>query len=1202
MQRLLESLPQPEAEWLNETGRSILDWGCAFGEGVSLLQASFPSAAVAGLDFSATAIAQARKRYPQARFVLSADGEIDETFDCIITSNCLEHFDDPFEVARAHLRLCRHLYIALVPYDEFPLHEAHRSRFREGHLPSSLGPFSLLHLARIDVDRGLWDGQQLLAIYASPAYLAEQQRPAMLTHQDAAGFARDEEVLWRASHELEKKNAVISARDEAITWLISREKDLSSQIASLQQDQNASRRGKAQLENALRERAAEANRIATELSAERSRQAQLAARLHVRHAEMASLSAELASASARIREIDAAYGDAKQQAEQLAAKSAAMSVELERERTQALRVPELEETARANAVKADQLTLDLKTAQERIAELSAIYAQSKEAAANHSTELTALKQSLSWRLTGPFRRVGEAFPWLEHATRIVAKFVWFTVTLRLPAAVLRTLRRRRDRATISSIGGFEAEWYLAANPDVRRSGIHPLVHYVAYGTTEGRDPNRMFDTVRYLTANPDLDPDRLNPLAHYLKYGAAEGRDPGPQFDTRWYLAANPDVQRAGKNPLIHYLSYGAAEGRAPRPSPVPAVKMPRPTVPLRHSKYDVIILANIDWAARWQRPQQLAQQFARNGHRVFYVVAHPNTADDGGFDTALVADNIYRVRLPGACFFDRYATVIRGTALAATVSEFDRLIAKFDIADAMLHVHLASWSPLALALRDKWLWIVVYDCMDEWDGFPNIGVDLLVAERELVQAADGVTVTGPLLLQKWQAKARRCEVVRNGVDFSFFRDHCRPNSRFSFAAPVIGYYGAVAEWLDLELIATLARRNAQWTFVLAGDVFVSDLCGLDGLPNVQLLGLRPYAEMPELLWHFDVCLIPFKLNDMTHAVDPVKLYEYLSSGKPVVSVPLKEVEVHQDVVTCAAGAHDFARAIGNALADTDPNRADERRARAAGNQWSERYRQTAALIAQACPLISIVVVTFNNCDLTRLCVESILSNTTYPSYEVIVVDNNSSDDTQDYLRGVAKEHSNVRIIFNASNRGFAAANNQGLGVSRGDILLLLNNDVVVPRGWLRGMRRCLGDPTIGLVGPVTNSVGNEARIAVDYQNLDGMDAFARTHMGKHRGVVFDIAILAMYCLAMRRDVFEKIGALDEGFTIGMFEDDDYANRAREAGYRVVCTEESFVHHAGQAAFKKLIETGEYQAVWDRNQAYYESKWGKWTAHKLRGA
>src|SRR6185295_20081256 len=145
-------------------------------------------------------------------------------------------------------------------------------------------------------------------------------------------------------------------------------------------------------------------------------------------------------------------------------------------------------------------------------------------------------------------------------------------------------------------------------------------------------------------------------------------------------------------------------------------------------------------------------------------------------------------------------------------------------------------------------------------------------------------------------------------------------------------------------------------------------------------------------------------------------------------------------------------------------------------------------------------------------------------------------------------------------------------------------NDVVVPRAWLRGLLRCLDDPAVGLAGPVTNSAGNEARIPVGYTDLADMNDFARDHMHAHRGVTFDIAVLAMFCLAMRRDAFEKIGPLDEGYAVGMFEDDDYANRARAAGYRVVCTEESFVHHFGQASFKKLIESGEYQAVWDRNQ------------------
>ena len=695
----------------------------------------------------------------------------------------------------------------------------------------------------------------------------------------------------------------------------------------------------------------------------------------------------------------------------------------------------------------------------REAEIAAARARATDLAATAVTreaELTVIRTSLSWRVTGPFRRISERFPSIEHVVRVGAKFVWFTITLQLPAAIVRTIRRRRDREFISSAHGFDAAWYLAQYPDVRLSGIHPLVHYVAHGAAEGRDPNCVFDTDWYLLHNPDLRPSVLNPFAHYLKYGAAEGRNPGPLFDGDWYLVTNPDVREAGYNPLVHYVEYGAAEGRATRPQPI----APAPQSPVRRvrgetrSKYDVVILANIDWKARWQRPQQLATQFARNGHRVFYVVASPNLPDREvrRYEAIPVADDIAQVRFPRACFFDRYANMITADALAHMLKGFDDLVRDFDIADAMIHVHLPSWTPLARALREMFLWKVIYDCMDEWDGFPNIGAELLVAERELVRVADGVSVTGPLLMKKWGTSARRCELVRNGVDFSFFREHCRKNDRFSFSSPVIGYYGAIAEWLDLELLTELAAANPEWQFVLAGDVFVADLRGLDRMPNVTMLGLRPHSEMPALLWHFDVCLIPFRLNDMTHAVDPVKLYEYLSGGKPVVSVPLKEVEIHRDVITLATGADGFKCAIAAALTDRDIAHAERRRAVAEDNQWSDRFARTDALVRASFELISIVVVTHNNSHLTRLCVDSLLANTTHPSYEIIIVDNSSSDDTSEYLRQLEARRANVKVILNAENRGFAAANNQALAVARGEILILLNNDVVVPRGWLRGL------------------------------------------------------------------------------------------------------------------------------------------------------
>jgi GT2 family glycosyltransferase len=126
-------------------------------------------------------------------------------------------------------------------------------------------------------------------------------------------------------------------------------------------------------------------------------------------------------------------------------------------------------------------------------------------------------------------------------------------------------------------------------------------------------------------------------------------------------------------------------------------------------------------------------------------------------------------------------------------------------------------------------------------------------------------------------------------------------------------------------------------------------------------------------------------------------------------------------------------------------------------------------------PRASVVIVTFNSLVFTKLCLESVLSNTD-PGYELIVVDNRSTDGTVEYLRELAREHSHVTVVFNESNRGFAPANNQGLARATGRVLVLLNNDTIVPPGWLAGLSRTLDDPAIGLAGPVTNRASNEAR------------------------------------------------------------------------------------------------------------------------------
>ncbi|MGO4321468.1 glycosyltransferase [Pseudomonas sp. KB_12] len=635
----------------------------------------------------------------------------------------------------------------------------------------------------------------------------------------------------------------------------------------------------------------------------------------------------------------------------------------------------------------------------------------------------------------------------------------------------------------------------------------------------------------------------------------------------------------------------------APQPLPSPDVDPDFAT----KGRLDILCFANIEWAARFQRPQQLMNQFASNGHRVFYIV--PSSVPEQGqlYRLTSVAPNVFEVALQRDVQEAYYEKVVTPENHQALLLAMAALVADMQIRTALAVVHIAYWSPVARSLRAMHGWRILYDCMDDWDGFPNIGEQLLSEEKTLIAQADLVTVSAALLYQKWCTHNPRCVLVRNAVDFAFFRQHCFTNDVLGgLAGPVIGYYGALAQWLDYPLLAALADRRPEWNFILVGDIFVDDLAGLEHKPNVQLLGRKPYSQMPLYLDHFDACLIPFRLYNVTHAVDPVKFYEYISAGKPVISTPLTEMSIYKDLLYFATGVDEFIEQIERALAERDLALYKRRVELARANDWKDRFDSMQLAIVGLYDKVSIVLVTHNNLNLTIQCVNSILRNTTWPNYQLIVVDNGSEDDTGDYLERLRQEVPTAKVILNPDNRGFAAANNQGLREADGDILLLLNNDTVVPDGWLDPLVRHLRDPSIGLVGPVTNAVGNEAKIEVSYTDIQQMQDFSDGYTKAHKGQSFDISMLAMFCVAFRRGILEEVGYLDEAFGIGMFEDDDYSRRVQAAGYRTVCAEDAFIHHYGQASFRKLIASGEYQALWDKNQAYFESKWGAWQAHVHR--
>jgi hypothetical protein len=178
---------------------------------------------------------------------------------------------------------------------------------------------------------------------------------------------------------------------------------------------------------------------------------------------------------------------------------------------------------------------------------------------------------------------------------------------------------------------------------------------------------------------------------------------------------------------------------------------------------------------------------------------------------------------------------------------------------------------------------------------------------------------------------------------------------------------------------------------------------------------------------------------------------------------------------------------------------------------------------------------------------------------------------------------------------------NQGLGEALGQTLVVLNNDTIVPPGWLDRLHQHLSDPGVGLVGPCTNAAPNESRIATDYRTYGEFVRFAARRAIEEAGRVREMDVLTMFCVAFRRETFDSLGPLDEQFEVGMFEDDDYSERARAAGLRLVCAEDVVVHHFGEASFGALVTHGAYAQIFDANKRRFEEKWNRrWVPHRSR--
>ena len=613
---------------------------------------------------------------------------------------------------------------------------------------------------------------------------------------------------------------------------------------------------------------------------------------------------------------------------------------------------------------------------------------------------------------------------------------------------------------------------------------------------------------------------------------------------------------------------------------------------------FDILVCPVIDWHFRIQRPQQLARQLAARGHRIVYLTTTFGAENSSGFRVLeSPAPNVVLVELalPGS-HPNIYRDPMSGRERSSLAESIGRLRNAMQLDNLVAIVDLPFWRPLVESVPGC---LMVYDCMDYHAGFSTNSPTMIEEEARLLVQADLVITTSAGLSEIVGETAPNV-LIRNAGEIDYF-SKAPATPAYSAGRPVAGYLGAIADWFDIDLVTAAAERYPDWDFVLVGSTEHCDVTQARKLANVKLIGEVPYEEAAAWVHSFDVAMIPFRLTELTRCTNPVKVYEYLAAGKPVVATALPEMQLMGEVSYVADGGDAFIDLLGAAMAERDDAAlAAGRREWAAAHDWKNRAVRLEEAVRGSFPKISVIVLTYNNLEFTRACLHSLEVNTAYPDWELVLVDNASTDGSREFLADYASGHARAKLIQNDENLGFAAGNNRGLEASEGEYLVILNNDTYVTPGWLTDLVRHLRrDAGLGLVGAVTNNIGNEAKIDIHYADMADMEKAALAYTSSHPRETLAVNVVAFFCAAMPRAVFEEVGGLDERFGLGFFEDDDYCKRLQEAGYRIAIAEDVFVHHHLSASFDAL-DRKRREALFERNKALYEEKWGSWTPHRYR--
>ncbi|HBI71080.1 MAG TPA: glycosyl transferase [Massilia sp.] len=361
-----------------------------------------------------------------------------------------------------------------------------------------------------------------------------------------------------------------------------------------------------------------------------------------------------------------------------------------------------------------------------------------------------------------------------------------------------------------------------------------------------------------------------------------------------------------------------------------------------------LIVFCHLRWDFVFQRPQHLMTRLAEH-YNILFVEEPVQTEGPAHLKKTAVAPNITvcqpHTNVPHYGFHDDQIPVLQGL-LSDLVPEGERPVVWF-------------YTPMALPLLqglDPAL--VVYDCMDELSAFKNPPKQLLQRESALLNIADLVFTGGPSLYEAKKNRHPNAHCFSSSVDAAHFRQALDAAishpEQAHVAGPRLGFYGVIDERFDTGLVREMAAAHPEWQIVLVGPVVKIDPAELPRAENVHYMGQRGYQELPKFLAGWDVCLLPFAMNESTKFISPTKVLEYMAAEKPSVSTPITDVKVpYGDVVAIAETRAEYIAACERMLAQSaEENAAMAKRMRevVANTSWDKTAARMHELISNAVP------------------------------------------------------------------------------------------------------------------------------------------------------------------------------------------------------------------------------------------------------------